>query len=364
MLTLGEFEEVSGMKVNKEKTKVVKLGGWGDNGTILCEDLKLDWTQEFISLGITYNINQFHKITELNLDTKIKEIQKLIKIWNARFLTPFGKIVIIKSLLISKITHVPLSLPSPNQESFKYMEEMFKRFFWNNKAPKFRKEISETLLNLGGLKLTNLQKFDSALKISWLKRIAVQSEGWAIYPLQHGFSNLLTYGDKYHEKVIANTQNKFWGDTAKSINDLYNTLNYTNSSQILNSPLWYNGILNFEYRKEWERKGYVLISDILNDEGMLLTLNEMRERGLRIIFLDYHRLDKRLKDLTQGVIIGKKSLGPHIPRLLFEIGINNKGCNRTYNKLMTYNANIIVEVKTNGKGCSTKRFHIRWLKKV
>ena len=125
MLTLGEFEKVSGLRVNKEKTKVVKLGGWGDNGAILCEDLQLDWTQEFISLGITYNIDKFDNITELNIAAKIKEIQKLIKIWNARFLTPFGKVVIIKSLLISKITHVLLSLPSPTQESFKNLEEMF-----------------------------------------------------------------------------------------------------------------------------------------------------------------------------------------------------------------------------------------------
>ena len=186
MLTLGEFEEVSGLRVNKEKTKVIKIGEWRDNGTILCEDLKLDWSQEFVSLGITYNIKDFENITERNIDLKLKEIYKLIQIWNGRFLTPFGKVVIIKSLLISKITHVLLSLPSPKPSTIIQLEETFKNFLWNNKIPKFRKEILETLSNLGGLKLTNLQKFDFALKISWVKRLMNQKEGWAIFPMQYG----------------------------------------------------------------------------------------------------------------------------------------------------------------------------------
>ena len=44
MYTLREFEQISNLKVNKEKNKVMKIGGWGDNRAILCEDLSLDWT--------------------------------------------------------------------------------------------------------------------------------------------------------------------------------------------------------------------------------------------------------------------------------------------------------------------------------
>ena len=121
MQILKDFERVSGLKVNKEKTKVVKL--WG---IIFCEDLNLDWTQEFTSLGITYNIKEFNNINELNIETKIGEIQKLIGLWKARNLTPYGKIIIIKSLLISKNLHILLSLPSPAIELINKMEKMFK----------------------------------------------------------------------------------------------------------------------------------------------------------------------------------------------------------------------------------------------
>ena len=102
-------------------------------------------------------------------------------------------------------------------------------------------------------------------------------------------------------------------------------------------PLWHNSKLNFEYRREWEKKGYTFLSDIMNEKGSLLKETELKKKGLKINFLDYHKLVKNFKNLTQGIALGNKTTGPHIPRLLFEIGISNKGCNRTYNKLMSYN---------------------------
>ena len=39
MYTLRDFEQISVLKVNKEKTKVIKIWGWGDNRAILCNDL-------------------------------------------------------------------------------------------------------------------------------------------------------------------------------------------------------------------------------------------------------------------------------------------------------------------------------------
>ena len=67
---------------------------------------------------------------------KIKKIQKLIVIRSARNLTQYGNITIIKSLLLTKITHVLLSLPTPNLETFTELESMFNKFLWNQKNSK------------------------------------------------------------------------------------------------------------------------------------------------------------------------------------------------------------------------------------
>ena len=224
MQILKEFEQVSGLKVNKEKTKVAKIGTWGDDRTILCSDLKLDWTQEFTSWGISYNLNEFDRITDINIQSKITEIERSISLWNTRNITPYGKIIVIKSLLLSKIIHVLLSLPSPNSDTLNRLEMIFRDFIWNKKPPKFRGEILETLPNLGGLKMTNLAIFDAALKISWIKRILDQSIGWAEFPIQYRITEILKYGDLFPQKIEEKIKNKFWKNVVQSIRKLNTSL--------------------------------------------------------------------------------------------------------------------------------------------
>ena len=92
------FQCISGLKVNIEKTKIIKIGVWGDSSDKFCLERNLIWTNEFVSLGITFNVDNMEKITDINIEKKICEIHKLIQIWAPRFLTPIGKITIIKSL--------------------------------------------------------------------------------------------------------------------------------------------------------------------------------------------------------------------------------------------------------------------------
>ena len=75
----------------------------------------LKWTDDFDVLGISYNIKNMGEITEINISNKIKDIKKLVSVWKTRRLTPYGKVVLIKSLLFSKFTHILLSLPSPEK---------------------------------------------------------------------------------------------------------------------------------------------------------------------------------------------------------------------------------------------------------
>ena len=102
MSILNNFFQISGLKINVEKTKAIRFGVTGDSRMILCEDSNLIWTHEFTLLGIDYNVQNLNNITELNLESKILEMEKLSFIWNSRHLTLIGKITIIKTLMISK----------------------------------------------------------------------------------------------------------------------------------------------------------------------------------------------------------------------------------------------------------------------
>ena len=125
----------------------------------------MKWVTDFEVLGIKYRINHMDTITDDNILGKLAEIKNLIHVWNSRCLNPYGKITIIESLLLSKITHILLSLPPPSQNMFSRLESIFSNFIWNSKPPKFRRDIVEALNIEGGLQLHNLNIFDAALKI-------------------------------------------------------------------------------------------------------------------------------------------------------------------------------------------------------
>ena len=125
---LSNFHSISDLKINVEKTKVIKFGKLRDSRIILCDDKNLIWTNKFTSLGIDYDINDLDKITEIHLELKLLEIQQLCTIWQLRNLTLIGKINISKSIMISKLIHILLSLPSPKEETFKDIENIFLNF--------------------------------------------------------------------------------------------------------------------------------------------------------------------------------------------------------------------------------------------
>ena len=161
---------------------MVKIGSSRDRSIALEGKYNLKWTDEFEVLGISYNTFKMGEISEYNILNKIKDIKKIIAIWKTRKLTTYGKVVIIKSLLFSKFTHILLSLPTPGKETFEIINDLVKDFLWEGKPPKFRKEILEADTKFGGMKLHNFELFDSSLKIGWLKRYIRSNSKWCVIP--------------------------------------------------------------------------------------------------------------------------------------------------------------------------------------
>ena len=350
MLVLSEFQSISGLKVNTEKTKVIKIGDWGDNRTKLCTELNLEWTHTFDCLGVSYDIDNFDNISDQNVEKKKIDIKKIINLWNARYLTPLGKVTIIKSLLISKITHVLLSLPTPSTYILNKLNIIFKNFIWNGKTPKFRNEITENPIQKGGLGLIDLEFFDKALKLSWLKRIYQQTNGWAEFPIRYNIHKLVLYGDRYAEIVAKRVKNKFWADVAKGAQMLLVTFDINNMMDLHRSPLWYNSTLPLQFRSEWAQKGYMLIKDILNARGFLLTLDELHNRNLKINYLDYETLKFNFQKMKWTMQEIDKTIGPAIPRILDTIGISSTGCSNTYKALSTGDNFLLENIRVKWSG--------------
>ena len=86
-----------------------------------------------------------------NFEGKLTEIEKTLNSWLYRHLTPFGKICIIKSLALSKLSHLALVIPSLSGQRLKVLNTMFFKFLWDNKPDKIcRKDVIKPVKNGGG----------------------------------------------------------------------------------------------------------------------------------------------------------------------------------------------------------------------
>lgn len=109
---------------------------------ILCLSYKIQWIKEdFNVLGIKCN-SSLNNFTKINFDHKLSLIIKEINNCNKKQLTPLGKITVIKSILLPKLTHLFITLPTPSKEWLKQLEKTFFQFFWNGKNDKISRALS------------------------------------------------------------------------------------------------------------------------------------------------------------------------------------------------------------------------------
>ena len=99
---------MSGLNMNFEKTVVVWMDSLEHSHGRFMPALNLNWNPAiFKVLGVVFSTN-VHEIVLINYENKPKEMEKWLNAWSRRNITPFGKITVIKTLVIAKITHLVL----------------------------------------------------------------------------------------------------------------------------------------------------------------------------------------------------------------------------------------------------------------
>ena len=160
--TLEIYGNFSGLKMNREKTKVIWIGRKKHSKDKLKVSVNLDWGKsEFVLLGITFNVN-LAKMPETNLNSALNKAETQLKNWKVRRLTPIGKITVLKSLILSKFIHIFLVLPV--LENFiRKLNTLFFQFLWNNKPDKIKTATICGDCSKGGLKMVNVYQFIKSL---------------------------------------------------------------------------------------------------------------------------------------------------------------------------------------------------------
>ena len=173
--TLEIFGSLSGLRMNKDKTKLIWIG----RKKLVKEKLniaeKLTWGEtQFTLLGLDFSTS-LEKIPSLNYTKAITKMKLEIDKWKKRYLTPFGKITVIKTHILSKCIHLLTSIPTC-EIFLKDVQRLFFNFLWDEKPDKVKRSSLISDYNSGGMKMIDIYSFERALKVSWIKRLLFQKK--------------------------------------------------------------------------------------------------------------------------------------------------------------------------------------------
>ena len=135
--------------------------------------------------------------------------------WKKRVLTPMGKLTILKTLIVPKITYLLINLPDPSNQFLKEYDKLLFQFLWGGKTNRIKREtVCQTYEN-GGLKMVDIYLSIATFKISWLRRICLTEGGKGILKIYPELEHLQNFGIDYATKTLKETPNLFWKDVIK-----------------------------------------------------------------------------------------------------------------------------------------------------
>ena len=315
---LERFTEVSGLHVNKEKTKCLHIGNPAD--TDFLADTGLNVVNEMKLLGIWFNSSNKDIVTR-NISEVLPKLSQDIIQWKRRNLTLIGKITIVKALLLSKLVHIFSALPNPSKRDLEKISGMLFKYIWNEGPDKIKRIKLAQDYDRDGLKMIDLASFVKSSKISWLKRLywAESESTWAniikeqIPPVE----DFVCFGTfKLRDIAKSKLKNRFWCDVLNAWADLIATLRIT-PALLLTEKLWFSDNTKFKKSivKDWNDKGLRFVADLFCKEtGTPYSTNDLNALfNVKMTFLCHASLIKSISSFADLGDAVRKATFPILP---------------------------------------------------
>lgn len=339
---MNNFNTISGLKINLSKTQLVWIGSKKYSTEKLCHEMNFHWTTQFKLLGIQFDVD-LANIPKLNYDKKLVKIKEIINQWNKRHTTPIGRITLIKSLIISQMNHLFISLPTPSNKFIKDLNEILFNFLWKSKVDKIkRKQITQEYSD-GGLKMIEINNYIQSLKSSWIRRlINSPNSKWNIL-LNKSINTdiVLKTGPDFISCILTNlVRNSFWKDTFIAFKNIQDRMKLLTWHEFITQPIWYNKNITMGGKSiffiDWFNKNIVYINDLLDENGSFLSLQDLQSKfDVKSNFLTYLGLQKSILTSLHYHGISKEDDNPR-PFIPFHIKLfcsPRKGSKIMYNIL-------------------------------
>ena len=220
--------------------------------------------------------------------------------WCGRNMTIFGKVMVLKTLVLSKIINICSVIHVPDT-FITEVDALFFEFLWGKgKRAKVRRQIATNDKNLGGIKMIDFKNMVTSLKAMWVKRLLSENtenpyvEKWKVLALANaGITAQTLLLHKLDPTIFRKCQTKFYSEVLESWFKFF-AVAPNSLEEILNEKLTYNKYItvggkviepSFRVIKETE---ITKISQLFHHQTLLSRLNFEQRYNCHLPDLDFN----------------------------------------------------------------------------
>uniref|UniRef100_A0A670JMH3 Reverse transcriptase domain-containing protein n=1 Tax=Podarcis muralis TaxID=64176 RepID=A0A670JMH3_PODMU len=248
---IEKFGEVAGFIINRKKTKIIAKNMEKTEMEILQQKTGIEIAKKVKYLGIWLtpkNIDLFQN----NYVSVWKGIKKDLEIWNRLKLSFWGRISMIKMLVLPKMLFLFQMLPILKGVAiFKEWQRMISRYIWQDKKPRIKYKLLTDVKERGGFALPDLKLYYEATCLCWLKEW-IKLKNTKLLDLEGFDARFGWHAHLWKEKKIGygSFENHIFRRSLLEVWDRYKNILETGVPHWL-SPLEAMGVKKINMRSEW-----------------------------------------------------------------------------------------------------------------
>ena len=162
---LKKFESASGIKLNKNKTKLFGIGSWKNRQQWLVQGIRV-LNGNIKILGIYYD-NDYDQAVLFSWTKIIEAIKTKINLLMTRKFNTYQKAIIVNCILLSNVWYTCHTYPLSYQHS-KAIDTLIFPYIWNSKSNPIKREVLCNRKEFGGINLLSV----------YLKAISIFTESF------------------------------------------------------------------------------------------------------------------------------------------------------------------------------------------
>ena len=353
--TLEGFGNISGLFINVEKSSLMEFGP--SSGAPFCPSIPFIRAKKLTYLGLVFTANLNNM--EQNLDDKLESIKMLGKCWKNRHLSIYGKNIVAKTLMISKINNVIMVLPNLKKTVIDKCEKVIYSFLWNDKNDQVKRQDAKIGEAQGGLNLPNLSTAIHAFKIQWFRRLYKTDTLWArvlnellikVSPSLNIYS-LLRLGDLGWVKISNKIPSAFWKACMKAPISPFRDFIKANPDLVINLSICDNSLIKYQDSALGPRAISTLkpkaffVSDLINQiSKRIFTYEEFVHLFGPVDRIQFNKTSNALELLLTSFRYDTNNLrlnNPLRPAWSAFFNVTNKGCSGWTRYLRVYRSDNI-----------------------